>query len=98
MTLWFKDADGRPDSVLTFSFFSVWTILLKLFFAGATITLPFFKFTVVAPDATVIGALLLPTLGAYVSNKYVKLNFHPFYKTMGVQDPAQPEEKQEEKK
>jgi hypothetical protein len=86
---WFRDADGRQDSVLTFSFFSVWTILLKTFFAGASIVTPIFKFTVVAPDATVIGAILVPTLGAYVSNKYVKFNYHPFYKKLtGASDPA----------
>jgi hypothetical protein len=84
MMLWFRDADGNPDAVLTFSLLAVVTVLFKILFAGAVVTLPHFTFTIVAPDAASIGAVLLPTLGAYVSNKYVHFNYHPTYKKMMI--------------
>ena len=80
---WIKNTDGRPDAVLTFALFSVATVLMKMLFAGLTIKYKeFFTYTVMAPDAATIGAVFLPTLGAYVSNKYVNLNFHPDYLRM----------------
>lgn len=79
-SIWFKDKDGRPDPVLSFTFFAVFTILFKLLFAGAHIVVgKWLDFTVMGPDASVIGAAWMPTLGAYVMNKYVNYNYHPDY-------------------
>lgn len=77
---WLKDRDGNPDPVLTFATFAVGVVLFKLIFNGASLSWPpHFTFVIGGVDATVIGAILLPTLGAYVSNKYVAYNFHPDY-------------------
>jgi len=77
---WLKDRDGKQDPILTFATLAVSTVLFKLIFQGATLNWPpHFSFTIAGIDATTIGAILLPTLGAYVSNKYVAYNFHPDY-------------------
>lgn len=80
--IWFHDKDGKIDPLLTFTFFAVMVILFKLLFAGATLTISHFTWTVTAPDATVIGAAWSPTLVAYVANKYVNYNYHPDYVAM----------------
>ncbi len=83
MRLWLKDKDGKPDAVLTFATLSVAVVLIKLLFAGAVFTIgKWLTFTVVGPDAGTIGAVFLPTLGAYVSNRYVNYNYHPDYVKM----------------
>ncbi len=83
-SLWFKDKDGKPDPVLTFAFLSVVVVLAKMLFAGATVKLfgGAFLWTITSPDATTIAAAWIPTLGAYVSNKYVNYNYHPDYVRM----------------
>lgn len=79
-SIWFHDRDGKIDPILTFAFFAVIVILFKLLFAGASVDFgPHFKFAVTAPDATVIAAAWAPTLGAYVTNKYVNYQYHPDY-------------------
>jgi hypothetical protein len=80
---WFKDRDGIQDPILTFATLSISVILFKMLFHGVVISWPpHFVFTVSSLDASAIGAILLPTLGAYVSNKYVVYNFHPDYVQM----------------
>lgn len=82
---WLKDRDGKQDPILTFATLSVSVVLFKLIFQGASLAWPpHFTFVVNGIDATVIGAILLPTLGAYVSNKYVAYNYHPDYVKMKV--------------
>ena len=77
---WLKDKDGRQDPIITFATFSVAAVLFKLIFQGAVFSWPpHFVFTVAGIDAATIGALFLPTLGAYVSSKYVNYNYHPDY-------------------
>jgi hypothetical protein len=76
---WIKNTDGRPDAVLTFASAAVFVVLARLTFAGLEINLGNIKWVIQTIDGTTIGAVLLPTLGAYVSNKYVNLNFHPDY-------------------
>ena len=78
-TIWIKGSDGRPDAVLSFATAAVAVILFKILFAGLTITLGRLVFAITAPDATTIGTVFTPTLLAYVSNKYVSLNYHPDY-------------------
>jgi hypothetical protein len=78
--IWVKNTDGRPDAVLTFAVLGFTVILLKLLFHGLHIVLgTYLSFTVQGIDATTIAAVLIPTLGAYVSNKYVTLTQHPDY-------------------
>jgi len=95
-TIWIRGSDGRPDAVLTFALASIIVILFKILFAGLTITLGSLVFAITAPDATTIGTVFTPMLAAYVSNKYVNLNFHPDYIKMrkdnedGGGDPTPP--------
>ncbi len=78
--LWLRNPEGKPDAVLTFATAAVVVVLGKLLFAGADLSwAPHFTFKIQAIDATAIAAVFLPTLGAYVSNKYVNLNYHPDY-------------------
>lgn len=83
MRIWLNNPDGKPDAVLTFSAVAFATVIFKLLFAGLALPASWkIGWTVQPIDATTIGAILLPTLGAYVSNKYVNLNYHPDYLKM----------------
>lgn len=78
--LWIKNTDGRPDAVLTFAVIGFTILVVKILFAGLHLVWgSHLDLLVQAPDALTIGAVLVPTLGAYVSNKYVTLTQHPFY-------------------
>lgn len=80
---WIRNTDGKPDAVLTFALAGFTVILAKFLFAGLHVVWgAHVDFTVVAPTSGEIAAVLLPTLGSYVSNKYVNLNFHPDYLKM----------------
>ena len=79
-SIWFKDNEGHDDPLLTFSFLAVLVILFKLLFAGAVLTIgKWLVWTVGGADAATITACWTPTLVAYVTNKYVKYNYHPDY-------------------
>lgn len=56
-----KNSRGKPDALLTFSLISVLTVLGKVLLNGATIG-PVHCGTI---DAALIGAVLVPTVGAY---------------------------------
>lgn len=80
MRIWLNSPDGKPDAVLTFSAVAFATVIFKLLFAGLSLPVSWkIGWTVQPIDATTIGAILSPTLLAYVSNKYVNLNYHPEY-------------------
>lgn len=80
--LWIKNTNGRPDAVLTFALVSMVIVFFKLMFAGVEFSFDGFKWIVQTIDAATIGAILVPTLGAYVSNKYVNLQYNPEYDSM----------------
>lgn len=56
--------------MLTFSVAAFVTVVVKLLLGGITLTLGAKVFTVASIDASQIGALLTPTLGAYVARRY----------------------------
>jgi len=61
-----RNSHGHRDAMLTMAVTSLAVILLKVITAGMVIG------TVqcgAMPDASVIGALLVPTLGAYVARR-----------------------------
>jgi len=61
-----KNSAGKADAMLTFSAGAVAVCIVKVGLAGVVA----FGFTFgPAPDATVIAALLTPTLGAYVARR-----------------------------
>ena len=101
MRIWLLNPDGKQDAVLTFSAVAFATVIFKLLFVGLALPASWKIGWVVQPiDATTIGAILLPTLGAYVSNKYVNLNYHPDYIKMkaDIDGDGKPEEVLVEKK
>ncbi len=58
----FTNSDGKRDFLLTASVTALATVLAKVLLAGVS----FKGFTFgAAPDAALVGALLVPTLGAY---------------------------------
>jgi hypothetical protein len=80
---WLRDRDGNQDPVLTFALLAMVTVIFKVLFAGATLKVGnWLNFSISPIDAATIGALFLPTLGAYVSNRYVAYNYHPDYLKM----------------
>ena len=85
--IWVKNTDGRADSVLTFAVLGFTVVILKLLLHGLRLHFgTWLDWTVQGIDATTIGAVLVPTLGAYVSNKYVTLTQHPFYVNQKQED------------
>ncbi len=55
---WLKNSRGKPDAMLTFSAATLAVVLGKVVFGGL--------------DAGTIGALLTPTLGAYVGRRWME--------------------------
>ena len=70
---WLKNSDGNPDAVLTMAFIGFVVVLLKVFLSGVTIMGTDVSLGVI--DATTIGAVLVPTLGAYISRRYTDKKF-----------------------
>lgn len=66
MTWMVRNSEGKRDAVLTMTLVGFAVILLKFLLAGVTVG----SFTFGDVDATVIGALLTPTMGAYVARRY----------------------------
>lgn len=61
---------GQPDTMLTLSIYAFIGVMLKFLLNGVSITL--FEKTIDfgTVDASLISALLLPTLGAYTARKF----------------------------
>ena len=72
---WMKNTEGRPDAVLTMAFVGFMIVAIKILFAGAVIEFNGNKYSFGAPDASVIGALLGPTLGAYVTRRWTEKKY-----------------------
>lgn len=61
-----KNAKGSPDAMLTVAVITLGVVLVKMLAAGLVVG----SVTIgPAPDALSIGALLTPTLGAYVARR-----------------------------
>lgn len=70
MSFWISNTDGKKDAVLTMTFIGFLIIALKLLMAGCTIIYNGNSFTFGSIGAAEIGAVLTPTLGAYVARRY----------------------------
>ena len=99
-----KNTAGKPDAILTMSVAAMVIVLLKVLLGGFSVTL---EDTLVvdgvktvisfgAIDGTVIGALLTPTLGAYVARRYTEQKFAVDMNNNGVIDPEEKVEEKEE--
>lgn len=71
---WMK-SNGDPDHALTFAAFAVGAVLVKFLAAGLTVTIGTKVLSAGGPpDAGVIAALLMPTLGTYWGRKHTDAN------------------------
>ena len=68
--IWIKHPrTGEPDTMLTLATLATMASLFKFLLNGVTITLLNQSFNFGVIDSSLIGAILLPTLGAYVGRK-----------------------------
>lgn len=84
MNIWMKNTDGKRDAVLTMTIAGFVVILFKFLAAGIVLHLGERSIEFGAADAAAIGALLTPTLGAYVARRYTDKKYSV--------PPAQPSE------
>lgn len=70
-SLWVKNTEGRPDSILTFTLIGFIIVIVKVLFSGLHVELEGAVYKFGEIDAATIGSILTPTLGAYVSKKFV---------------------------
>jgi hypothetical protein len=64
--IWIKNTEGKRDAILTMSLLGFLVVLVKFALSGLTIG----PFVFGELDAGVVGALLTPTLGAYVARRF----------------------------
>lgn len=76
MKIWIRNTDGKSDAVLTMTLWSLVVVLVKLVFSGFTLSFGGWSVGAGAIDAGIIGALLSPTLGAYVARRYTDRRYH----------------------
>lgn len=70
MTWMLKNSRGRPDALVTFAAGAVAVILLKVLLNGVSLAvLGGVSFGTI--DATLVGAVLLPTLTAYTAKRTI---------------------------
>lgn len=73
--VWIENSDGKKDTMLTFSVVSMLVVIVKVLLGGLTFKFGDQSYSVMPIDATTIGALLTPTLGAYVARRYTDKKF-----------------------
>lgn len=86
MRIWVKNSDGKPDAVLTFSLLAFLVVLVKFLIAGVVLDLNGVNYSFGTIDASVIAALLTPTLGAYVGRRYTDAKYG---QVLAVDEPEQ---------
>lgn len=76
--MWIKNEKGIPSATLTFATLAVFIVLAKFIISGLTVSASD-KFNVDFGklDAALVGAILAPTLGAYVARRYTNKKFAP---------------------
>lgn len=65
-----KNTDGKPDAVFTMAVWAFLVVLVKVLFAGSSVTIGEHVFGAGEIDGGVIAAILTPTLGAYVMRRH----------------------------
>lgn len=73
--LWIRNTDGKKDVMLTFAFVSLSIVLIKVLFGGIPFEILGSTYMLTPIDAATIGALLTPTLVAYVGRRYTDRKF-----------------------
>lgn len=75
MRFWLKNTVGREDAVLTMAMIGFVIIVMKVLVSGIQLSFGDKVIAFGSVDASVIGALLTPTLGAYVARRYTDTKF-----------------------
>jgi hypothetical protein len=70
MNIWIKNTKGNRDAVLTFATIGFLSVILKVLFGGSVFEICGYTLNFGPIDATTIGAILTPTLGAYVARRW----------------------------
>lgn len=78
-----RNSEGKRDATLTMTVVGFSVILVKIVLAG--ISIGSFSFGPV-PDASVIAALLTPSLGSYVARRYTDSRFSAAAKHSSPED------------
>ena len=75
MSFWIKNTNGRQDAILTMALIGFLVVLVKVLLSDVSFV--FLEKTIAfgSIDAGVIGAVLTPTLGAYVARRYTDRKF-----------------------
>ena len=74
--MWIKNSEGKKDAMLTMAFMALVVVLLKALVGGIEFHIADKPVTLGSADASVITALLTPTLGAYVARKYTDKKYN----------------------
>jgi len=75
--MWIKNTDGKKDAVLTMATLGFAVVLIKVLLGGSHFHIGNQEVVIGVIDGSVIGALLTPTLGAYVARRYTDKKLPP---------------------
>jgi len=70
MNIWIKNTKGNKDAILTFATVGFLVCMVKVLFGGSVFEVYGYTLNFGVIDATTIGAILTPTLGAYVARRW----------------------------
>jgi hypothetical protein len=73
--VWIKNSDGKPDTMLSFALVAFILVFVKVLLGGVALHIAGQVYTLTPIDAGTIGALLTPTLTAYVARRYTDRKF-----------------------
>lgn len=73
--LWVENSDGKKDTMLSFAVIAMAVVVIKVLFGGVNFKFGEDVYSLLPIDAATIGALLTPTLTAYVARRYTDKKF-----------------------
>ena len=73
--LFLRNTDGKKDAMLTFAFTGFIVVLFKYLVSGVAADIAGHSVNFGTVDASMMAALLTPTLGAYVARRYTDKKF-----------------------
>ncbi len=90
---WFKNSDGKKDAMLSFAVVGFGVVIVKVLLGGGSFQYGAgHVFTFGAIDATVIAAILGPTLGSYVMRRHTDAKFDAAAEEAAPSDPTKKNE------
>lgn len=84
-----RNTDGKKDAVLTMAAVAMAVVLVKILLSGLSLTIKGTIITFGTIDSALVGALLTPTLGAYVARRYTEKKFNVDLNNNGKIDPEE---------